>query len=45
MTEQLPLNTSPLRVKLRIEDYLLLDRAGAFDAYAKTELIEGKSCS
>jgi Uma2 family endonuclease len=29
-------------VKLRIEDYLLLDRSGAFDAYAKTELIEGE---
>jgi Uma2 family endonuclease len=42
MTEQAPLNTSPLPVKLRIEDYLLLDRSGAFDAYAKTELIEGE---
>lgn len=42
MTEQLPLNTSPLPVKLRVEDYLLLDQAGAFDAYAKTELIEGE---
>ncbi len=42
MTEQLPLNTSPLPLKLRIEDYLLLDRSGAFDAYAKTELIEGE---
>lgn len=26
-----PLNTAPLPVKLRIEDYLLLDRSGAFD--------------
>jgi Uma2 family endonuclease len=42
MTEHLPLNTEPLPVKLRIEDYLLLDRSGAFDAYAKTELIEGE---
>jgi Uma2 family endonuclease len=42
MTEHLPLNTSPLPLKLRIEDYLLLDRSGAFDAYAKTELIEGE---
>lgn len=42
MTEQLPLNTSPLPVKLRVEDYLLLDQAGALDAYAKTELIEGE---
>ncbi len=29
-------------VKLRLEDYLLLDESGAFDAYAKTELIEGE---
>jgi Uma2 family endonuclease len=42
MTEHLPLNTEPLPVKLRIEDYLLLDRSGAFDSYAKTELIEGE---
>jgi Uma2 family endonuclease len=42
MTEHLPLNTEPLPVKLRIEDYLLLDRSGAFDAYTKTELIEGE---
>lgn len=42
MTEQLPLNTQPMPVKLRIEDYLLLDRAGAFADYAKTELIEGE---
>ena len=41
MTELLPLNTSPLPVKLRVEDYLLLDDSGAFDAYRKTELIEG----
>ena len=42
MTEQLPLNIAPLPVKLRIEDYLLLDESGAFDAYRKTELIEGE---
>jgi len=42
MTELLPLNTSPLPVKLRVEDYLLLDESGAFDAYRKTELIEGE---
>src|SRR6186713_977334 len=41
MTELLPLNTSPLPVKLRVEDYLLLDESGAFDAYRKTELIGG----
>ena len=38
----LPLNTSPLPVKLRVEDYLLLDRSGAFADYAKTELIDGE---
>jgi len=32
-------------VKLRVEDYLLLDESGAFDAYRKTELIEGKCIS
>lgn len=42
MTEQLPLNTSPLPLKLRVEDYLALDRIGAFADYAKTELIEGE---
>lgn len=42
MTELGPLSTTPMPVKLRIEDYLLLDRSGAFDAYAKTELIEGE---
>ena len=42
MTLALPLNTSPLPVKLRIEDYMLLDRSGAFNDYAKTELIEGE---
>ncbi len=42
MTELALLSTTPLPVKLRIEDYLLLDRSGAFDAYAKTELIDGE---
>ena len=42
MTEHLPFNISPLPVKLRVEDYLLLDESGAFEAYAKTELIEGE---
>ena len=42
MTEQLPLNTSQLPVKLRVDDYLLLDASGAFEAYRKTELIEGE---
>lgn len=42
MTAHKPFNTSPLPVKLRVEDYLLLDRSGAFDDYARTELIEGE---
>ena len=42
MTEHRPLNTAHLPVKLRIEDYLLLDRSGAFDGYAKTELLGGE---
>ncbi|WP_277923429.1 Uma2 family endonuclease [Sphingomonas sp. TREG-RG-20F-R18-01] len=31
----------PFTPKLTVDDYLLLDRSGAFDAYAKTELIDG----
>jgi len=42
MTEHRPLESGPLRVRLRVEDYLLLDQAGAFDSYAKTELIDGR---
>jgi Uma2 family endonuclease len=38
----MPIDTSPLPVRLRVEDYLLLDASGAFDDYAKTELIEGR---
>ena len=41
MTEMLPFNTSPLPVRLRIEDYLLLDSSGAFAPYNRTELIDG----
>ena len=41
MAELLPLSTTPVRVKLRLEDYLLLDAAGAYDRYRGTELIEG----
>ncbi len=42
MTELAPLTTVPLRVKLRVEDYLLLDGAGAFEGYGKTELLDGE---
>jgi Uma2 family endonuclease len=35
-----PINV-PERVKLTIEQFEMLDRSGAFDRYAKTELIEG----
>ena len=42
MTELLPLNNSHLPIKLTLDDYLLLDEAGAFGAYRKTELIDGE---
>ena len=42
MTEMVPLTNVPLPVKLRAEDYLLLDEAGAFMAYRKTELLDGE---
>ena len=38
----MPLNTAQLPVKLRVDDYLVLDRSGAFADYAKTELIGGE---
>lgn len=34
--------TEPRPVKLTVEDFALLDRAGIFDRYAKTELIHGR---
>ena len=40
MTVIQPINV-PQMVKLTIEQFELLDRSGAFDGYAKTELIEG----
>jgi Uma2 family endonuclease len=42
MAEQAQLNISPLPVPLRVEDYLMLEQSGAFEAYSKTELIEGE---
>ena len=42
MTEIVPVTRTPRAVKLRVEDYLALDRLGAFDIYGKTELIEGE---
>jgi Uma2 family endonuclease len=32
----------PQPVKLKVEDFLLLDESGAFDDYSKTELIDGE---
>jgi Uma2 family endonuclease len=32
---------TPSKLGLRVEDYLLIARAGAFEAHCKTELIEG----
>jgi Uma2 family endonuclease len=42
MTEMAPLTRVPRRVKLRVEDYLRLDDAGAFTPYGKTELLDGE---
>lgn len=42
MTRAIPLTNQWRRVKLRVEDYLALDGAGAFDDYGRTELIEGE---
>ncbi|WP_294358162.1 hypothetical protein [uncultured Sphingomonas sp.] len=42
MTEQVPITNVPTRVKLRVEDYLSLDRDGAFDGYGKMERIDGE---
>ncbi|MBW6523823.1 Uma2 family endonuclease [Sphingomonas sp. RHCKR47] len=42
MTEHVPITNVPTRVKLRVEDFLSLDRDGAFDGYGKTELIDGE---
>lgn len=33
--------TAPERLRLRVEDYLLLNDGGAFEAYTRTELIDG----
>lgn len=41
MTEHIPLTTTPLPVRLRVEDFFQLDEAGAFAGYGKTELIRG----
>lgn len=42
MTEMVPLTNVPRPVRLRADDYLLLDEAGAFDGYGKTELLDGE---
>ena len=42
MNSPAPLSTNWLPIKLRVEDYLLLDKAGAFETYGRTELIEGE---
>jgi len=42
MTEMVPLTDVPLPVKLRVEDYLMLDEAGALQDYGKTELLDGE---
>lgn len=42
MNEMVPLTRVPRRVKLRVEDYLALDDSGAFEAYGRTELLDGE---
>jgi Uma2 family endonuclease len=42
VTEHIPLTTTPLPVRLRVEDFFQLDEAGAFEGYGKTELIRGE---
>ncbi|MEH3159607.1 MAG: Uma2 family endonuclease [Sphingomonas taxi] len=42
MTEMAPLTNVPLPVRLRVEDYMLLDEVGAFEGYGKTELLDGE---
>ena len=42
MTEHAPILPAPLPIRLRVADYLTLDRAGAFEAYGRTELINGE---
>ena len=34
--------TKPHAAKLTVDEFVLLDRSGAFDSYAKTELIDGR---
>lgn len=40
MNARTPLSR-PQPVKLTVDDFMLLDNAGAFDSYARTELIDG----
>jgi Uma2 family endonuclease len=42
MTEHFDARNVPHTAKLRVADFMLLNDAGAFDAYSKTELIEGE---
>lgn len=42
MTSQLPISTDVQRAKLTARDFWTLAEAGAFEGFAKTELIEGE---
>ena len=42
MNLSLPLITTPEKARLTAEDFLLLDKHGAFDAYSKAELLDGE---
>lgn len=41
MNASAPILTTPRKLGLRVEDFLLLNDSGAFDDYGKTELIDG----
>lgn len=41
MNAAAPILTTPRKLGLRVEDFLLLNDSGAFDDYGKTELIDG----
>ena len=42
MVDHVTLSTTPQPLRLRVADYLMLDEAGAFAQYGKTELLDGE---
>ena len=41
MNAPVQIETTPVRVRLNVEQFLLLDDSGAFADFAKSELIDG----